>query len=177
MRIRVGVYDLTLEIKGVGSSRKARKGKITQSAQRETCRVFQSSRRSLRVSHSALYARDVFFHAKPAKGKSRKVRKEKPTVICKTLGDLCVHLTSREMKFSRKARKGKITQSAQRETYRVFQSSWRSLRASHSAISARDVFFHAKCAEGNLIKKPGTTLRRVFIIIGLNYFNIKRCVA
>lgn len=26
-------------------------------------------------------------------------------------------------------------------------------------------------------KKPGTTLRWVFIIVGMNYFTIKRCVA
>jgi hypothetical protein len=95
MRIRVGVYDLTLEIKGVGSSRKVRKGKITQSAQGETYRVFQSSQRSLRASHSALSARDEVF-----------------------------------------------TQSPQCEN-----------------------------------KKPDTSMRRVFIIVGMNYFTIKRCVA
>jgi hypothetical protein len=49
------------------------------------------------------------------------------------LGVLCVHLTLRslrEMNF--------FTQS---ETYRVFNGSLRSLRASHSALSARDEFF------------------------------------
>jgi hypothetical protein len=70
MRIRVGVYDLTLEIRGF----------------------------------------DIFL-AESAEGKSRKVRKEKPTVFSKALGVLCVHLTLRslrEMYF--------FTQSARRET-------------------------------------------------------------
>jgi hypothetical protein len=54
MRIRVGVYDLTLEIRGF-----------------------------------------EIFLAESAEGKSRKVRKEKPTVFSKAFGVLCVHLTLR----------------------------------------------------------------------------------
>jgi len=36
--------------------------------------------------------------AKPAEGKTRKVRKEKPTVFSKALGALCVHLTLRSLR-------------------------------------------------------------------------------